>query len=241
MKAKPEESKLQQEAYASAMGTMGAGLAHELKTPLSTLEINLQLLQEEWANPISEREVRSAKRIQVIARSVNKINEIIRSFVRFAQERPLNRESIQLNALLQEILEAELGEIMSARNKVGRIQITCDLAPDLPRISIDRVLIRQSILNLITNAIEAIADRGAINLRTWSEKKQVFLAVSDNGHGIAPENIEKIWNLYFTTKPSGIGMGLPIVKRFIEAHGGTITIQSKPGQGATFTVALPYA
>jgi signal transduction histidine kinase len=240
VKAKKEdEARLQEAARTAAMGSMGAGLAHELKTPLSTIDINLQLLQEEWANPVSDREARSAKRVQVIARSVAKINEIIRSFVRFAQDKVLKREPVDLNELIQVTLESDIGDVIKAQNRVGQIQITCDFQPDLPKASLDRVLIRQVLINLITNAVEAITGRGAINIRTWSDPGKVHVAVSDTGHGIAPEHLDKIWNLYFTTKPSGIGMGLPIVKRFVEAHQGTIRAENSKGQGATFTFSLP--
>lgn len=238
-KSRDDEARIQEAERTAAMGSMGAGLAHELKTPLSTIDVNLQLLQEEWASPVSEREIRAAKRVQVIARSVAKINEIIRSFVRFAQERPLRREPVDLNQLIQQLLESDVGEVLASRNGIGRIQITCDLHPDLPAIEIDRILIRQSILNLVTNSIEAIADRGAVNIRTTRQGGDLLVVVGDSGQGIPQDNLEKIWNLYFTTKPSGIGMGLPIVKRFVEAHGGTIRAESRPGQGATFTISLP--
>lgn len=238
---KEDESRVEEAARTAAMGSMGAGLAHELKTPLSTIDINLQLLQEEWANPVTDREARSAKRIQVIARSVAKINEIIRSFVRFAQDKVLKREPVDLNELVQETLESDIGDVIKAQNRVGQIQITCDLGPDLPKVSVDRVLIRQVLINLLTNAIEAISNRGAINIRTWPDGGRVNVAVSDTGHGIAPEHADKMWNLYFTTKPSGIGMGLPIVKRFIEAHQGTIRAESPRGKGATFIFSLPIS
>ena len=228
---------LEADAQAAAMGSMGAGLAHELKTPLSTIDINLQLLQEEWANPVSEREVRSAKRLQVIARSVAKMNEIIRSFVRFAQDKPLDLRPVELHQLAQDIVSSELGEIIRNRDRIDKVHVTCDLKPCSAQA--DEVLIRQSILNLLINAVEAIPGKGTVALRTWMEGDRALISVSDTGQGIAPENMEKIWNLYFTTKPSGIGMGLPIVKRFVEAHGGTVRGESRPGKGSTFSLSIP--
>jgi signal transduction histidine kinase len=225
--------------FTAAMGTLGAGLAHELKTPLSTIEINLQLLQEEWSNPVTEREVRASRRLQAMSRSMTKINEIIRSFVRFATDRPLKREAVELNHLVQELLDSELGDLLTDRRAVGRIDVTCDPAKELPPAKLDRVLIRQALFNLISNAIEAIPGPGRIRLRTWSDDRSVHVSVEDTGQGIAPENLDRIWNLYFTTKPSGIGMGLPIVKRLVEAHGGRVRVESRAGEGSTFTISLP--
>lgn len=219
------------------MGALASGLAHEIKTPLSTLDMNLQLLEEEWRNPVSEREQRCYRKILALRRSVQKLDEILRAFIRFAQEHRLHLEPVQLNTVVEELLETDLKEYIARQGRT--IEVVRDLAPALPRVSADRALIRQAILNLLLNAVDAIPSEGRITVRTREQKGSVEISVADNGIGIPEENLPKIWNLYFTTKPAGIGLGLPTAKRIVEEHDGTIEVESRPGRGTTFTIRLP--
>lgn len=222
---------------AALMGTLASGLAHEIKTPLSTLDMNLQLLEEEWRNAVSEREQRSYRKVLALRRSVQKLDEILRAFIRFAQEHKLHLEPVQLNGIIDELLETDLKEYVVRQSRP--IQVVRDLAPGMSRVSADRALIRQAILNLLLNAVDAIPKEGRVTVRTRERDGFAEISVSDNGTGIPVDNLPKIWNLYFTTKPSGIGLGLPTTKRIVEEHSGRIDVESQPGRGATFTIRLP--
>lgn len=222
---------------AALMGTLAGGLAHEIKTPLSTLDMNLQLLEEEWRNPVSEREQRSYRKVLALRRSVQKLEEILRAFIRFAQEHKLHLEPVSLNAIIDDLLEHDLKEYAVRQGR--SIQVVRDLSPALPRVSADRALIRQAVLNLLLNAVDAIEREGCITVRTGHRDGFAELTVADDGAGIPVDNLPKIWNLYFTTKPSGIGLGLPTTKRIVEAHHGTIDVASQPGRGTSFTIRLP--
>lgn len=221
------------------MGTFGSGLAHELKTPLSTLDINLQLLSEEWKDPQTERERRGARRIEAIQRASRKIDEILKAFVRFAKDPRPSLRPVALPALIQEILEKDMPEALTAAGRLGQIQLSYHFEPGLPRVQADPILLRQVLLNLLLNAVEAIDGEGRVTVAAEARGAEVVLRVSDTGRGIAPEHRQRVWDMYFTTKPSGIGMGLPIARRIVEAHGGRIDFESNGG--TTFRVFLPVS
>lgn len=227
----------ERDARVTLLGTIGAGLGHELKTPLSTLEVNLQLLREEWSDPQTDRERRSARRIDALERSVRKIGEIVQSFVRFAREAKPRPEPVSVNEFIREILEKELPEILSSRGRLGRIHVSYELNPDLPRVPIDAPLLKQVLSNLLANAVESIEGEGRITLGTRLDGDRVEIVVSDSGRGIPRAHADRVWDVYFTTKPSGIGLGLPIARRIVEAHGGSIRFDSNGG--TRFTISLP--
>ena len=231
------ERSVERDERSALMGAMGSGLAHELKTPLSTLEINLQLLNEEWRQPETERERRAHRRLESIQRSIRKIDEILKSFVRFAKDPRPNRQPTPAGPLLQEILEKDFPEALSALGRLGKIHVSYELSPDLPRLDVDVPLIRQVLMNLLINAVESIEGEGRVTLGADARGEEVVLRVSDTGRGIAPEHRERVWDMYFTTKPSGIGLGLPLARRIVEAHGGRIDFETNGG--TTFRVYLP--
>jgi len=231
------ERSVERDERSALMGAMGSGLAHELKTPLSTLEINLQLLEEEWRKPETERERRAHRRLETIQRSIRKIDEILTSFVRFAKDPRPNRQPTPAGPLLQELLEKDFPEALATMGRLGKIHVTYDISPELPKIDVDVPLIRQVLMNLLINAVESIEGEGRVTLGAEASGGEVVLRVSDTGRGIAPEHRERVWDMYFTTKPSGIGLGLPLARRIVEAHGGRIEFETNGG--TTFRVYLP--
>jgi signal transduction histidine kinase len=231
------ERSAEQDERSAMMGTFGSGLAHELKTPLSTLEINLQLLLEEWKDPQTDRERRGFRRVESIQRASRKIDEILKAFVRFAKDPRPTLQPVALPPLIQEILETDFPEALSAAGRLGQIQISYQIDPGLPRVNADPTLLRQVLVNLLLNGVEAIEGEGRITVGAETRGSHVVLRVSDTGRGIPPELRDRIWDMYFTTKPSGIGMGLPIARRIVEAHGGKIEFESDGG--TTFRVFLP--
>jgi signal transduction histidine kinase len=221
------------EEQSALVGTIAAGIAHEIRNPLSTLRMNLQLLREDWENPITEREQKGRKRIDVLLRETERMETAVSDFVRFAAGHALRKEKTNLNALTGELLD-----FLAPQAERARIRIVRDFAKDLPPVEVDPNLIRQAILNLLVNAQQVLPTGGEIRVRTEENGQFVKLAVADNGPGIPAEHREKIFNLYFSTKPGGTGLGLPMVKKIVEEHQGSVEVDTELNKGTTFTLCL---
>jgi two-component system sensor histidine kinase HydH len=239
-RAREERSRAEARARAERMdeqvalvGTIASGIAHEIRNPLSTLRMNLQLLREDWADPITEREQKGKKRIDVLLRETGRLDTVVSDFVRFAAGHALQREPADLN-----ILAGELLDFLGPQAERGHVRLVREFARGLPRVEVDVSLLRQSLLNLLVNALQAMPGGGEIVVRTFEDGPFVKVEVRDNGPGIAPENLERIFSLYFSTKPGGTGLGLAMVKKIVEEHGGAVEVRSEPGKGAAFTVCL---
>jgi len=228
-----EERKRRDEELHSLVGTMASGIAHEIRNPLSTLRMNLQLLREDWENPITEREQKGRKRIDVLLRETERMESVVSDFVRFAAGHALRLEPTNLNALTGELLD-----FLAPQAERSRIRLVRDFARDLPSVQVDPNLIRQALLNLLVNAQQVLPSGGEIRVRTVENGEYVKLSVADNGPGIPSEHREKIFNLYFSTKPGGTGLGLPMVKKIVEEHQGVIEVETELKKGTTFTLCL---
>lgn len=212
------------------VGTLASGLAHEMRNPLSTLRMHLQLLKEDWASPVTERERANARRLDGVLQEIKRLEDTLADFLRFAVQQKLRREPINLHRLV-----AELIELLSPKLAEP---IVADMPADLPAVEGDPVLLRHALLNLVLNACEA---GGRVTLRAERSGGEVAVHVTDTGGGIAPEHRDRIFEAYFSTKPSGTGLGLPTAKRIVEQHGGRLAFESEPGKGSTFTVVLPVS
>ncbi len=222
-----------EEEQGALVGTIASGLAHEIRNPLSTLRMNLQLLREDWDDPITEREQKGKKRIDVLLRETERLETVVSDFVRFAAGHALRLEPTDLNSLAGELLD-----FLAPQAERSRIRLHREFAPALPRVDIDPNLIRQAVLNLLVNAQQVMPSGGEITVRTVENGGQVRLSVADTGPGIPPDHRDKIFNLYFSTKPGGTGLGLPMVKKIVEEHHGSVEVESEPQKGATFTLCL---
>lgn len=222
-----------EEEQSALMGTIASGLAHEIRNPLSTLRMNLQLLREDWDNPITEREQKGRRKIDVLIRETERMDNVLSGFLRFAAGHQLNLVETDLNAL-----SAELLDFLAPQAERANIRLRREFAPHLPAVPVDANLMRQAVLNLLVNAQQVLPSGGEITLRTAVNGESVKLSVNDTGPGIPPDVRSKIFNLYFSTKPGGTGLGLPMVKRIVEEHHGTIEVESEPGRGTTFTICL---
>jgi signal transduction histidine kinase len=222
-----------EEEQAALVGTIAAGIAHEIRNPLSTLRMNLQLLREDWENPITEREQKGKKRVDVLLRETERLETVVSDFVRFAAGHALRKEPTNLNTLTGELLD-----FLAPQAERSRIRLVRDFARDLPDVEVDPNLIRQAILNLLVNAQQVLPSGGEIRIRTLENGEYVKLSVTDNGPGIPAEHREKIFNLYFSTKPGGTGLGLTMVKKIVEEHQGRIEVETELNLGTTFTLCL---
>lgn len=216
------------------LGALAGGLAHEIKNPLSTMAINLALLREDWQNGQTPREVRTLKKIETLEREVKRLGEIVQNFLSFARGDSFRFELLDINDVIREVLE-----FLDPENHQSGVRVHTDLRRDLPSLSIDRNQLKQALLNLCVNARQAMPGGGELLIRTWRDGDSVIVEITDTGAGMAPEVRERCWELFFSTRKGGTGYGLPLTKRILEEHGGTIDVWSEVGRGTRFTLRLP--
>lgn len=216
------------------IGTLAGGLAHEIKNPLSTLNIYIQLLQEELESMTGENSKRVYMKTQVLQKEVQRLEQILNDFLRFARGQKLELKDHDMNEILDEVADFVTPEI-----KQKKILILKSYDADLPQCRLDSNLIKQAILNIIINAEQAMENGGELMIRTSKDKKYIQIDITDTGPGIPKDIIDKIFQVYFSTKKTGTGLGLPTAKRIIEDHRGTISVQSEEGKGTNFSIKLP--
>ena len=209
-------------------------MAHEVRNPLSTMSLNLDLLAEEFQSPESPRDRRVLAKIDRLRRESHRLQDILENFLRFARVQELKRETADLNVVVEEVRDFFEPQAMAQG-----IVIRTQLEPDLPRMNLDVDLFRQALLNLFINARQAMPKGGELLLRTSSEGPWNVLVVTDTGVGMPEEVRARVFDTFYSTRPGGSGLGLPTTRKIIEAHGGTIDVRSEPGKGSQFTVRLP--
>jgi len=214
--------------------TLAAGLAHEIKNPLGTINLNLQLLLEDWSQPSTPREKRTLKRLRTLQRETARLHGILEDFLRFARARNPEPRPCDLNETVREILDF----VAPQATRQG-IEIRTALANDLPAVNADPKLLKQAILNLVINAEEAMPDGGELIVRTSANDQAVRLDITDTGSGIPDHILPKIFDLYYSTKDGGTGLGLPTTRRIVELHNGSIEVESEVNKGTHFTIRLP--
>ncbi len=213
---------------------LAAGFIHEIKNHLGTLSLNLQLLAEDFETAETPRERRALDRVGRLSGECRKLVDLSNDFLRFARLRELHAMPVTLDAVVSRMIDF-LGPTAKQRG----VEINWFPAADLPLVCLDADLFEQALLNLMLNAEQAMPDGGTLTLIGKSEGATVFLDVIDTGVGIAPEALAKLFRPFHTTKPDGNGLGLATTRKIVAAHGGTIDVQSEPGRGTKFTIALP--
>jgi two-component system, NtrC family, sensor histidine kinase HydH len=214
----------------AALGQLSAGLAHELRNPLGTMKASAEMLQRTVSG---ENEV--AREVSgFIASEVDRTNSLITRFLDFARPLQLRLESADLTQTLDRAVAA-------AGREAPQVAIYTNYAPEIPPFPFDAELLERVFFNLIVNAAQATAPGGAVTVKTRFAGSMVEVAVIDRGSGIDAKNLDAIFNPFFTTKPAGVGLGLAIVSKIVDQHGGKITVESEPGKGSVFRVFLPMA
>ena len=228
----PEASRLR--AQYAEISQLAGGLAHEIRNPLSTLQLNLQLLEEDLQNPETSRERRALQRVERLHHEVRRLHGILENFLRFARIQDLDLKPADLNAVVEEI--RDFYEPTAATRS---IVIRTHLDPDLPRVRLEPDIFKQALFNLVLNAEHAMPSGGELILTTRREGGTAVLDVTDTGVGMTDEVRSKIFDAFFSTRPAGSGLGLPTTRKIVEGHGGTIEVQSEHGKGSRFTIRLP--
>jgi signal transduction histidine kinase len=215
------------------LGTLTGGLAHEIKNPLSTVILNLQLLREDL-NPEDPAYSRFVARLNTVGREAARLREILDDFLRYAGKIELRRESVDLNRLLEELVD-----FFAPQAQLNHVTIRFNPYSSALVASVDPRLIKQTILNLMINALQAMPDGGELILSANVAGNDAVLDVIDTGSGIPADMIDKIFTAYYSTKRGGSGLGLAMAKRIVEEHGGRITVSSQIGKGSDFYIRLP--
>jgi len=212
------------------------GLAHEIKNPLSTIKLNLNLLAEDFADTGSDRDRRSAIRLARVQDEVQRLHSVLEDFLRFAGRMELDLSPLDLRGLV-----VDLVDFFRPQAEAGGVVLRTDM-PDQPVVCpIDPEWLKQAVLNLMINATQAMTDGGELLLRLGSGREQALLEVIDTGPGIDPDRRGRIFQAYYSTRPGGSGLGLPMARRIVRQHDGDIEVDSEPGKGTRFRVSLPLA
>lgn len=212
----------------AALGQLSAGLAHELRNPLGTIKASAELLQR---NVSAESEV-AREMAGFIASEVDRTNSLVTRFLQFARPLELRRD----NADLAQTLDRAVSQV---EREAKGVAIYKNYAPEIAPFPFDAELMERVFYNLILNAVQATAGGGAVTVKTRAAAGAVEIAVIDRGVGIDPQQRDSIFNPFFTTKPEGVGLGLAIVSKIVDEHGGKITVESEQGKGSVFHVLLP--
>jgi PAS domain S-box-containing protein len=229
---KQMEAQLLRTERLAELGTLASGMAHEIGTPMNVILGRAEYLMQRT------KEETTKKGLETIVSQVERITKIMNQLLSFARRRPIERRSVDLRQTVEDTLEV-------VQERLGRhhIKLETDFAADLPLVYADPDQMSQVLLNLILNAIHAMADEGTLRLGLVRAANTVRLTIADTGHGIKAEDLAKIFDPFFTTKEvgKGTGLGLTVVHGIIEEHGGTIAVTSEVGRGTTFIVTLPIS
>lgn len=216
------------------IATLAGGLAHEIKNPLSTILLNLELLAEDIEESEAATGHRMLRKVQTVQQECKHLQSILDDFLKFARVGELDLEPLDLNEVVGEFIDFYRNEAAD-----HGIEISPHFQSDLPAVRLDRVLLRQVLMNLALNAQQAMTGGGLLELQTSTQGNEVLLDLIDSGAGMDDVTVKKMFQVFYSTKPGGSGLGLPTVRKIIEAHGGRITVDSEPGRGTRFTIALP--
>jgi len=235
------------------LGALAGHLAHEIRNPLSTVKINLQLLSEEIsglarrmknfgdggadaAADLVQRYERQLRKIETISKETDRLADTLNDFLRYAGRMELHRVRCDVNEILDDLIDFFRPQALSKQ-----VQIRQSLSKEPVMCRVDGDLLKQAFLNLFINAAQAMEGNGSgeIIVRSAIKAGQAEIEVIDTGPGISAKEQEKIFNAYYTTRAGGSGLGLPTCRRIIEEHDGRIELDSEPGKGTRFTIVLP--
>jgi signal transduction histidine kinase len=226
------EAEISRQERLSELGNLAASVAHEIRNPLNSVSVGLQRLKSEFT-PTQDAEDYS-RFLYLMQGEVHRLNSIVEQFLSLARPMNLKPESLSVEELLSEVATFMAGDANSSK-----VQIRLKMAPELPRLQGDRNYLKQLLLNLILNGAQAMPQGGTLTIGANVDKDLLQITITDDGTGMTAETLTHIFEPYFTTKPTGTGLGLAIARRIVEAHHGTITVDSAPEQGSRFRVLLP--
>jgi PAS domain S-box-containing protein len=226
-------TQLQVSERLAALGRITAGVAHEVKNPLNSMRLWLENLKE-CLPPDSDSGAKQA--VQVLDKEIDRLDAVVKRFLDFTRPMDVRLEPTQLAELLKEVLEVAQPQMQKANIQVAQL-----LPIDVPEVYVDRALLKQAVLNLVLNAGESMPSGGQLRLMLTRRGEMAEISVGDTGKGIPPEHRQKIFQLFFTTRPGGSGIGLASTFRIVQLLNGSIDFTTEVGKGTTFRIELPLA
>jgi two-component system, sporulation sensor kinase E len=219
----------------NALTLLAAGVAHEIGNPLNSLHIHLQLMERKAQELDHNAKAELQQSIEVARSEVRRLDSIVTQFLRAIRPSQPRLHPENVNAIVEEAVRFFTPEIQDRDMVVEQ-----ELRADLPLLQLDRGQMKQAFYNVIKNSLEAMKRHGTLRIRTDLDDTHVIVSFVDTGGGMSAENLSRVFEPYFTTKPSGTGLGLLIVRRIVREHGGELSIESTQGKGLTLTIRLPY-
>ena len=226
-------TQLQVSERLAAVGRITAGVAHEVKNPLNSMRLWLENLKESLP---PDRDGAAAQAVNVLDAEIDRLDAVVKRFLDFARPMDVRLEPTQLAELLREVLEVAQPQLQRAKVDVAQL-----LPIGIPEVFVDRDLLKQAVLNLVLNAVDAMPGGGQLQLTLSRRGEVAEITVADSGKGIPPELRQKVFQLFFTTRPGGSGIGLASTFRIVQLHNGSINFTSEVGRGTTFRIELPLA
>ena len=228
------EERLREAEHLSRVGQLASGIAHEIRNPLNYISLAIDHLKSEMTASSPEKLVEIEKIADTIKEEVRKANYMVLNFMNYGRPLKLRRTDVSFRDLVDRALT-----VLKDKLEEQKVTVTIDIPADLPQLHCDQELMRNCLFNFITNGAQSMPDGGELTVRANFAGGAFRLTFTDLGTGIAQEDMEKIFQPYFTTKEAGIGLGLAITERIIKEHDGEILVESLPGEGTTFTVIIP--
>ncbi|PYL77947.1 MAG: PAS domain-containing sensor histidine kinase [Verrucomicrobia bacterium] len=219
----------------NALTLLAAGVAHEIGNPLNSLHIHLQLMERKAQELEHNAKAELQQSIDVARSEVRRLDSIVTQFLRAIRPSQPRLHPENVNAIVEEAVRFFMPEIQDRDMVVEQ-----ELRADLPLLQLDREQMKQAFYNVIKNSLEAMKRHGTLRIRTDLDDKHVIVSFTDTGSGMSAENLSRVFEPYFTTKPSGSGLGLLIVRRIVREHGGELSVESTQGKGLTLAIRLPY-
>lgn len=232
-KLRKSQAELIRSERVAVTGQLAAGVAHEIRTPLNSLAINVQILHKELSDITCSKTGVIHKTISIVGHEVGRINEVLEEFVRFSRVPQPKFILHNVNAVVRDVLDLIEPAVLSLKINV-RLTLS-----DIQPIRIDPEQMEQVFLNICQNSIHAMPEGGLMLIETLRENNKAIIRISDNGRGIPPDDLVNIFTPFFSTKEDGLGLGLSIVQRIIDEHGGVIRCRSEVNKGTVFEITLP--
>lgn len=229
------QERLIRQARTSSLANLGASIAHEIRNPLNSISLHIQLVKEWLQNPAESSHEEMVESLDNVLYEINRMNELIRYFLRFSRPPEPQFDSQDPNLAVRQAIR-----LLEEDARHADVEILLQLQP-LPEIMIDRNQIAQAVYNIALNAVQALKLQGGgkLEINTLKRKEYVLIEIKDNGPGLSPQAREKLFELFFTTKEDGSGLGLPISNQIVERHDGKIVAENNLDRGACFSIYLP--
>lgn len=232
--ARLEQANAELRTQSNELAALAGSLAHEIKTPLSVIRLNVELIAEDLAEMDHPTARRLGRRVEVVQRQCSRLEALLNDFLRLTRLSHLELVPGSLNGLLNQVLD-----FFDAEARSRKVEVLRYLESDLPSVLLDKQTLQAAITNMVKNALESMPSGGQLVVRTRMTRTGVAVDLIDTGSGIDSSTLLKMFEPFYTTKEGGSGLGLPMAKKVIEAHGGMIHVQSEVGRGTQFTLEFP--